>query len=140
MSAPATPADLAWWLDLAPTLRWTWAKTYSDTAPHWYVVQGRSGPEMDRDDFLRVGRIIRTFGEPGRFYAMTNLYLYTADRAHKFWCMWSDPPLDGDATLVNLARTDRVYGPQRDFDQGRLRDLVLPADRRPQRGSSKPAT
>ena len=32
---PATSDDLRWWLDIAPTLKWTWAKTYADFAPHW---------------------------------------------------------------------------------------------------------
>ena len=31
---PATREDLEWWLDKAPRLSWTWAKTYADFAPH----------------------------------------------------------------------------------------------------------
>ena len=79
MTEPATAEDRRWWLRLAPTLQWTWAVTYAQTAPHWYVVLGRT-PGMERDDFIRVGRVIRTFGEAGRFYSMTNLYLFTEDR------------------------------------------------------------
>jgi hypothetical protein len=115
-------ADLDWWLDLAPTLKWTWAKTYANSAPHWYVVQGRT-EGMTRADFLRAGRVIRTFGEPGKFYSMTNLYLFTQDRRLKFWCMWSSPPKDDDATLINLATTERTYGPQAGFDEARVREL-----------------
>lgn len=74
-----TPHDLEWWLTLAPTLEWTWAKTYADSAPHWYVVEGKT-PGMTREDFIRAGRVIRTYGEPGRFYSMTNLYLFSGDR------------------------------------------------------------
>jgi hypothetical protein len=37
--------------------------------------------------------------------------------------MWSRPPRDGDATLINLAETNKVYRPRRDFDQDRLREL-----------------
>lgn len=71
-SARVGQADLRWWLDLAPTLDWIFAKTYADTAPHSYVVHGRS-PGLTMDDYVRVGRIIRTFGEPGKFYNSTNL-------------------------------------------------------------------
>ncbi len=34
-----TRDDLNWWLELAPTLDWTFAKTYAKTAPHDYVVK-----------------------------------------------------------------------------------------------------
>lgn len=126
-------ADLRWWLDLAPTLKWTFATTYAQSAPHWYVVEGRT-PGLTHDDFVRAGRVIRTFGEPGKFYSMTNVYLFAngrlGPRTLKFWCMWSSPPNDDtDPTLINLATTDRTYGPQADFDQERLAGLVLPAGR-----------
>lgn len=42
------------------------------------------------------------------------------------WAMWSSPPRDDDATLINVARTDRTYGPQSAFDADRLRELTLP--------------
>lgn len=80
-------ADLRWWLDLAPTLEWIFAKTYAETAPHSYVVHGRS-PGLSMEDFIRAGRVIRTFGEPGKFYNSTNLYLYSEDRRYKYWAMW----------------------------------------------------
>jgi len=122
----ATEEDLGWWLDLAPTLTWTWATTYADSAPHWYVVEGRT-PGLTHDDYVRAGRVIRTFGEPGKFWSMTNLYLFTEDRTMKFWCMWSSPPRgDEDPTLINLASADRTYGPQGGFDRDRLAELVLP--------------
>ena len=35
-------ADLDWWLELAPTLEWTFARTYAESAPHSYVVLGRT--------------------------------------------------------------------------------------------------
>lgn len=124
MTAAASREHLDWWLGLAPTLTWTWAKTYADTAPHWYVVLGRT-EGMERADFIRAGRVIRTFGEPGRFYSMTNLYLFTADRRLKFWCMWEAVPGDADATLINLATTEKVYGPQTGFDTARVEALRL---------------
>lgn len=39
---PAVQEDLRWWLTLAPSLQWTWAVTYAESAPHWYVVLGRT--------------------------------------------------------------------------------------------------
>ena len=75
---------------------------------------------------MRAGRVIRTYGEPGKFYSSTNLYLFTDDRRLKFWGMWASPPPDDDPTLINLARTDRVYGPQTNFDMARLTELSLP--------------
>jgi hypothetical protein len=115
---PATEEDLRWWLDLAPTLTWTWATTFADSAPHWYVgwfPGKRSG--LSDADFLRVGRVIRTFGEPGKFWRATNLYLYTTDRLRKFWMMWStDVPRPRNVSVINLAQADQVYGPQTDFD------------------------
>ena len=120
----ATEADLTWWLELAPALRWTWASTYAEAAPHWYVVHGRT-PGLTRDDFVRVARVVRTFGEPGKFYAMTNLYLYTADRRLKFWCIWDPTPVNERINIINLATTEQSYGPQRDFDEERLAQLRL---------------
>ena len=121
---PAAEEDRRWWLDKAPTLEWTWAKTYAAFAPHWYVVHGRT-PGMTRGDFVRVGRVVRTFGEPGKFGKRTNLYLFTEDRARKFWCEWAWPPEPKNARLVNLATTERVYGPQTDFDERRIAMLRL---------------
>jgi hypothetical protein len=122
-----TSADLRWWLQIAPTLQWTWAKTYATRAPHWYIVAGKT-PGLSYDDFIRAGRVIRTFGEPGKFYSVTRLYLFTEDRRLQFWCGWSHPPQDSDATLINMATTERTYGPQSDFDQDRLSELRLPLD------------
>lgn len=123
-TTPATTDDLAWWLEKAPALEWTWATTYADFAPHWYVVHPRT-PGMTRADFVRVGRIVRTFGEPGKFWNRTNLYLFTEDRRLKFWCMWGCPPEPSHARLVNLATSDRTYGEQLHFDDERLGMLRL---------------
>jgi hypothetical protein len=126
VSAPATRDDLAWWLDLAPRLKWTFASTMPDV-PHWYVQHPKTRG-LTLADYQRVGRIVRTFGEPGRFYRTTNIYLWTPDRVRKFWLMWGDPVREEDARGVNLAFTDRTYGPQTDFDEARLRQLRLPVE------------
>jgi hypothetical protein len=103
-----TEADLAWWFELAATLPWTFAKTYAETAPHSYIVLGRT-PVLTRDDFIRAGAVIRTFGQPGKFYNMTNIYLTSPDGVLKWWAM--DAAV-ADTGLINQATTDRVYGEQ----------------------------
>ncbi|SDO72304.1 hypothetical protein SAMN04489867_0415 [Pedococcus dokdonensis] len=115
----ASQADLDWWLDLAPTLQWTFASTMPGV-PHWYVVRGRT-PGLSPEDFERAVRVTRTFGEPGKFYARTNLYLFTRDRRLWFWTMGA--PIE-ETTIINVATTHKVYGEQANFDEdvlGRLR-------------------
>ena len=80
-AALVTLEDLAWWEALAPTLTWTFAKTMPD-APHSYVVRGKT---LDDEDFLRAVRVIRTFGEPGKFYSRVNVYLTIGNT--KWWTM-----------------------------------------------------
>jgi hypothetical protein len=104
-----TTADLRWRLDLAPTLDWTFAKTYAQSAPHDYVVLGRNACPLTRDDFVRVAKVIATFGSPAKFYSMTGNYLMSPDGGTKCWTM------DAELTatdLINRATTDRVYGVQ----------------------------
>lgn len=101
-------ADLDWWWDLAHKVEWTWASTYSDSAPHWYLIVGRTRG-MDRDDFVKVAKLIRIYGEPGRFYSRVGLYLFNAERTHKVWTMADNVE---DTEGINLAHTDRLYGPQ----------------------------
>ena len=44
---PASEEDLSWWLELAPTLTWTWAKTFARDSMHpfhmWKVVKTDAG-------------------------------------------------------------------------------------------------
>ena len=72
---------------------------------------------------------VRTFGEPGKFYRATNLYLFTPDRQRKVWCMFGDPMREDKVRIVNLAFADKTYGPQTNFDQARLDVLALPPGR-----------
>lgn len=133
-----SPEDLVWWLSLAPTLRWTFASTYANSAPHEYVVAGRT-EGISREDFVRAAHVIHTFGEPGRFYSSTNIYL--AHGRHRFWTMDADL---NDTDLINRAVNDRVYGLQdaprtyaggfTEFDAlgtryDRLRDSLAQAER-----------
>ena len=92
----------------AATLQWTFARTYAATAPHSYVVQGRT-VGMTAADYVRAGRVIHTFGQPGKFYGMTSIYLTSPDGRVKWWTMDRDVR---DTTLINQATTDRLYGVQ----------------------------
>lgn len=98
-----TQADLDWWAELAPTLSWQFASTMPD-APHSYVVRGKT---LHDPDFLRAVRVIRTFGEPGKFYKRVNVYLTIGDK--KWWTMGDT--LEG-TIIINQATTDVVYGTQ----------------------------
>lgn len=106
VSSGATESDLRWWLDLAPRLDWIWAKTYAESAPHDYVVLGRT-PGFSRVDFVRAGAVIRTFGQPGKFYRSTNIYLEAGG-----WKWWTMDRRVRDTDLVNRATADVSYGPQ----------------------------
>lgn len=106
VSSAGTESDLRWWLDLAPRLDWIWAKTYAESAPHDYVVLGRT-PGMSRVDFVRAGAVIRTFGQPGKFYRSTNIYLEAGG-----WKWWTMDRRVRDTDLINRASTDQSYGPQ----------------------------
>lgn len=101
-------SDLAWWLELAPRLDWIFAKTYAQSAPHSYVVQGRT-PGLSNANCIRAGAVIRTFGQPGKFHDFTNIYLTSADGSIKWWTMDASV---ANTDLINQATTDRVYGAQ----------------------------
>jgi predicted TPR repeat methyltransferase len=103
-----TRDDYDWWLTTASELEWTWAKTYADTAPHDYIVQGRRG-SPGPEDFERAARVIYTFGQPGKYYGVTNIYLEDARAGVKWWTMDADVT---KTTLINRATTTRLYGAQ----------------------------
>lgn len=103
--------DLEWWLDFAATHEWTFARTYAETAPHDYIVAGRT-PEMTLDDAVRAARVIHTFGSPGKYYSQTKIYLVSPDGRYRWW---TEDRHFTDATLVNRATTDRLYGIQNAF-------------------------
>lgn len=103
-----TGEDLDWWVDRAARLEWTFARTYAATAPHSYVVLGRT-EGMTAADYVRAGRVIHTFGQPGKFYGITSIYLTSPDGRVKWWTMDRDVQA---TTLINQATTDRLYGVQ----------------------------
>jgi len=103
-----TKRDLDWWLDFAATHEWTFAKTYAETAPHDYVVAGRT-PGVTQDDMVRAARVIHTYGQPGKYYSLTKIYLVSANGNHRWW---TEDSHFTDTTLVNRATTELFYGIQ----------------------------
>lgn len=103
-----TQHDLEWWYEFAAAHEWTFAKTYAQSAPHDYVVAGRT-PGVTHADLVRAAHVIHTFGRPGKYYSVTKIYLESADGRHRWWT--EDDDL-ADTNLVNRATTDVVYGIQ----------------------------
>lgn len=100
--------DLRWWLEFASTLEWTLARTYAETAPHHYVVEGRTSG-VTHYDMVRAARVIHTFGRPGKYYSLTKIYLVSSDGRFRWWTEAVDFI---DTTLVNRATTELLYGVQ----------------------------
>jgi hypothetical protein len=103
-----TQTDLTWWFALAPSVNWIFASTYADTAPHSYIVLNQTAG-ITKEDYVRAGRVIHTFGRPEKFYGMTSIYLNSLDGRLKWWTMDADITQTG---LINQATTDRLYGVQ----------------------------
>jgi hypothetical protein len=103
-----TREDLRWWLEFAATREWTFAKSYAATAPHDYIVQDRT-PEVSHEDTVRAARVIHTFGQPGKYYSITKIYLRSPDGLHRWW---TEDEHFTDTTLVNRATNERSYGIQ----------------------------
>lgn len=102
-----TKTDLNWWLDLEPELDWQFATTYAEGAPHEYVTSQRT-PGLEPADFVRAGHVIRTFGQPLKFFKWTRIYL-TTPMGWKHWTMSDDL---SETNLVNRGRVEHVYGTQ----------------------------
>lgn len=106
-----TKSDLDWWVKFAATREWTFAKTYAETAPHHYVVEGRT-PGVTHEDMVRAARVIHTFGSPGKYYSLTKIYLVSPDGQFRWW---TEDNHFTDTTLVNRATTELFYGIQNAF-------------------------
>lgn len=102
--------DLKWWLDFAPRLHWTFAKTMK-TTPHWYVVQGKT-PGVTHAELERAARVIHTFGHPEQFNGTTRLYLTNREGTYKWFTM--DGPVE-NIYLINMAPADQYFGEQRNL-------------------------
>lgn len=89
------------------------------------MIRGRT-PGFTRDDSRRVGRVVRTFGEPGKFWKRTNPPVHARPGAEVLVHVRRGPKPPG---IVNLAMADKTYGPQTDFDEERLAVLRLGGER-----------
>ena len=105
-----TKTDLSWWLNLEAELDWQFATTYAAGAPHEYVVAGKT-PGLSDDDVARAAHVIRTYGEPMKFYKDTRIYLVTP-MGWKHWDMQGSTIDDDTVTLINRGRVEHVYGIQ----------------------------
>ncbi|WP_051549078.1 class I SAM-dependent methyltransferase [Nocardioides sp. URHA0032] len=103
-----THADLDWWLEFAASREWMFAKTYAETAPHHYIVEGRTSG-VTHEHVVRAARVIHTFGQPGRYYSLTKIYLVSPDGEYRWW---TEDNHFTDTTLVNRATTELFYGVQ----------------------------
>src|SRR5689334_1042704 len=103
-----TKSDLDWWVKFAATREWTFANTYVETAPHHYVVEGRT-PGVTHEDMVRAARVIHTFGSPGKYYSLTKIYLVSPDGQFRWW---TEDNHFTDTTLVNRATTELCYSIQ----------------------------
>ena len=105
-----TRNDLKWWLDLEPELDWQSATTYAEGAPHEYVVAGKT-PGFSPDDAARAAHVIRTYGEPMKFFKETRIYLVTP-MGWKHWDMQRQTIVDDSVTVINRGKVEHVYGIQ----------------------------
>lgn len=103
-----TQRDFDWWLNFAASRKWTFAKTYAETAPHHYIVEGRTSG-VTHEDMVRAARVIHTFGQPGKYYSLTKIYLVGPDGRYRWW---TEDNHFTDTTLVNRATTELSYGIQ----------------------------
>lgn len=103
-----TTDDLEWWLELIHELDWVFAVTYAEGAPHEYVRGGHTSG-FTAEDCVRAARVIRTFGEPAKFYKTTRIYLTDAN-GWKYWDMAGDDIRV--SSIINRGRVEHVYGVQ----------------------------
>lgn len=103
----ATERDLAAFREWVDRAAWVTAKR---GAPHQYVVRGKQ--VTDDELWLRLAKMIRRYGEPGKFHRNVLIYWIVDD--HRYWTM--GPAWGADAVtqaiVINRAHKDDVYGIQ----------------------------
>ena len=72
------------------------------------MVEGRT-PGVTHEDMVRAARVIHTFGQPGKYYSLTKIYLVSPDGKYRWW---TEDNHFTDTTLVNRATTELFYGIQ----------------------------
>jgi SAM-dependent methyltransferase len=99
------PEHLEWWLDKYREYKWTFAKSYAETAPHTYVVKNKT---ISAREFNLALSVIRTFGEPQKYWRSTNIYL--VGDGQKWWS--NDQGDHRDFVIINKAPDDQFFGTQ----------------------------
>lgn len=103
-----TPDDLKWWLKLAPTLPWQFARTMPKY-PHSYVVKDQAKFGLSTEEFDRAVLVIRQFGQPRRFLQHNRIYLVDEESDTQWWTMGDTL---GGTTIINTSQASVTYGPQ----------------------------
>ena len=80
--------------------KWTFAKTYASTWPHYYIVRDR----VDEDLFINLVKHIRQFGYEGPFYNKT--YIYFEEDGYVYWTMGA--PIE-ETTIINRCTKENTY-------------------------------
>lgn len=96
--------DDEWWFTKAHSYLWTYARTMPHT-PHYYIWRGK---EMAPEDYDRMFGAIRAFGQPGKFWNQTMVYLIDPHTGRRYWLM----ERDWHCTGVNMSINGKVYGAQ----------------------------
>lgn len=78
--------------------KWTFAKTYADTAPHEYIVLEKVGLEH-KAEFIRAAQFIRDAGFEAYYYRRKGFYYILDD--NYYWTM--DKNVE-DTNLLNRAK------------------------------------
>lgn len=86
--------------DFINSAQWTFAKTYADTWPHYYIVRHK----VDEKLFVETVRHIRRFGYEGRFYKMKITYF--DEDGLVYWTMGA--PID-ETTIINRCPKENTY-------------------------------
>ena len=82
------------------SVEWTWAKTYAETWPHYYIVKDR----VDGELFVRMVRHIRQFGKEGPFYSRR--FIYYEEDGLVYWTMGA--PTE-KTTIINRCTPENTY-------------------------------
>lgn len=78
--------------------KWRWAKTYADSAPHYYIVKDKL-EEPWQSQFSSMVTAIREYGFDAMFYSSTNRYLIVDD-----WYYWTMGAPVNETDIINKAR------------------------------------
>lgn len=84
------------------SVKWRFAKTYAETAPHEYTV--RSWAPWKEDQFEHFVEFIRKHGVEEKFYSSTFTYWYHGP--HKYWTMGN--PVN-ETTVINRCLVSDYY-------------------------------